>query len=146
MPASAWPVRAPMDAQPDSARAIATKTGQRDVNVLIFVCLTTQAQRRRPRDAWIATATAHRRSLQRMVWQRCHCCFLRPRTSPTIAPVINPTGSSPMMMMPTLPALLSFGERATQTQVNAAVSATAAKAPSSAQIIAEFNCFMCVAA
>ncbi len=47
-----------------------------------------------------------------------------------------------MMMMATLPALLSFGERATQIPVSAAVKATATKAPMNAQTIVEISCLI----
>lgn len=39
----------------------------------LLFCLTTQAQRRRPQGAPIATAMARRRSLQRMVRRFIHC-------------------------------------------------------------------------
>jgi hypothetical protein len=45
-------------------------------------------------------------------------------------------------MMLTLPALLSPGERVTVIHVNAAVTANAIKAPITAPMIAENNCFM----
>ena len=51
---------------------LSSVTDARDDAKSLNVCisgLTTQAQRRRPQDAPIATATARRRSLQRMVEQ-----------------------------------------------------------------------------
>src|SRR5205809_4569874 len=58
-----------------------------------------------------------------------HHDFLRLRTNPTIAPAKKPTGKNKIMMMPTLPALGSFGERATLSSVIPRVANTPRMAP-----------------
>src|SRR5438309_1800741 len=53
------------------ARSAMSRSGETMSNEVRIVCLTTQAQRPGPRDAWIATWTRWPGSLQRMVRPSC---------------------------------------------------------------------------